>query len=762
MCSAGKNHVLAGQETFNKTKVGMEMLQKTLIKVKGKDDMIMTYTVEKARAALKNQRLNATGETVIDLHDPVDFFTHVASYITCSLLDCILSTPHGEKLSLIDPLACILVMNFDEEENFAAAIQFPLPLGGIRLTLQGNGGDIISYAQTSPTNFVVTALFSSKPGESLVCTRESSDRTHDILISDAMRSIMQLTKVKSFGFAVGPVTSEVVGHLWMTQGPAVVDAHEAAVKALSDNTAVVAASSCGDEALSFTSFPLDREARVSMSEAAFSQMLHICVRQKRTTEFEKINKKMSASLPLHAAKHLEAKSLLGLPMTTKSFALQINATLGENEEYFGVVDNIASFMTDYGGSLLSYNCSSGKQLSLTAIVSSSLEAACFLAVSLSSTVIVTSSIEELSFGKPFFNEFYSFPLNSNDASLCHKSIVGSVLPSSSLMNFGELDEDENYLNISSTFQEANRDLVVGREVERNTIDTALNTFLLDLLPRQMVLVEGLAGHGKSTLTNEFANKVKQANGVTLVMSEASSMRRTEMLEVWVPIFYTLLERTGVTKKDITMHIRENLPDLVKKIALLNHVLPDTLRMEAEDEFKELTAAAARAGTIVLCESFFRFLINKLQFVVLVIENIHWASSLELRLLISCCSIESGLMVVLNTRTFSDDDLQFSDFKELQTSMTELITLASFSKEDVEALVKVELKELESNIALLDRFIEVAEVHAKGLPLLVHKLLDDFKLIRADAFFSKMDVITSEDNNNLVLRRSSLDNARAVY
>ena len=316
---------------------------------------------------------------------------------------------------------------------------------------------------------------------------------------------MELTQVKSFGFALGPVSSAVSGRLWITEGAVIAEAHDAAAKALSENVAVVAGSSCGDENLSFTSFPLDRQARVVNSEAAFSKRLHILVRQKRTSEFEKINKVISASLPLHTANHLESLSLLNVSKPTKSFALQIQVTVEENEQFSDVVDKIASFMYPFEGSLLSYHSFASNQLTLNAVVASNLEAACYVAMSLPAKALVTSAIDEICFAKPLIQDSHLFLSNSN-SSLCHISAVGDVRPSAALINFDKFEEDDNYWIISNAFQEASGELVAGRGVERNLIDTALSLFLLGL-SRQMILIEGMAGHGKSTLTNEL-NKSK--------------------------------------------------------------------------------------------------------------------------------------------------------------------------------------------------------------------------------------------------------------
>ena len=62
--------------------------------------------------------------------------------------------------------------------------------------------------------------------------------------------------------------------------------------------------------------------------------------------------------------------------------------------------------------------------------------------------------------------------------------------------------------------------------------------------------------------------------------------------------------------------------------------------------------------------------SKLKFVVLVIEDVHWASSIDLRLLVTCCRSDADIMVVMNSRPIEDEDLRFRDFNELKDAVTE--------------------------------------------------------------------------------------------
>jgi len=580
--------ILVDLATNNKARSGVDMKKGAMMKVKGKDDYTMTFTVESLRAN-KNQRLGASSESEMDLKNPFDLFSHQASFISCSHLDAILahdiSLPPPAHFSSSFPLSLILVMNFDSQHEFQKATQFPPVPGGVRLLLQENGGDVVStsrdasgsaYAHpdvnssaASPMmlyHYTVTALFSSDPGESLICTRENPHRPPETLLADASRCILDLSQVKSFGIALGRVTSTSTGRLWVTLGPPIVEAHEAAVHALDKDLAVVAGDSCTPHLASLpdsiftglastltgsvTSLPdaKERNRLLSLTDAAFSQRLYILLRRKRTSEFNIINSLISASLPTFVASSLSQSRLLNHPrnLRTKTSAIYITLNLLKSfttlhhslqaQQIRRVIQAVATFMAPFSGSLIGHQNYSRGFISVTAVVSGSLDAACYVALSLRAlstpaikvAAILTASIKQLIFSTAttqFFNPPNDVdPLLSDTYSLCHKSAVNrnanaESLSNSPLINFQDHPENSSFFRISNAIQaqsaafaaeEAITEIVAGRVLERAKIDRALAIFLLGI-SRQMILIEGPSGYGKSVLTNEFLSKVKQVS-----------------------------------------------------------------------------------------------------------------------------------------------------------------------------------------------------------------------------------------------------------
>jgi hypothetical protein len=356
---------------------------------------------------------------------------------------------------------------------------------------------------------------------------------------------------------------------------------------------------------------------------------------------------------------------------------------------------------------------------------------------------------------------------STKFSTCHKSNTSSSTPASCLVDFQDVGEDETLsrfwriVSVQDAALSSNAEnlSVAGRDLERSIIDTALAKSLLGI-SRQAVLIAGPAGHGKSTLTNEIAQKVCMANGVTMVQSAASSLMGSEMLQLWLPVIAKLLDDAHFTKENVRTCMRESYPDLLKMLPLLNHVLPDGFKYEETGAAKKLSAAAARSATINLCDALIRKLVKKIGKVVIVIEDLHWCSTIELQLLASISGIESGLMLILNTRPFEDSDSRASVLKEVRLAVTEHVELASFADSDVEALVRLRMHSVCDDSALLNEFVDIARVHAKGLPLVVHKLLDQFEELGADVFLRRMAAGRSDDDD--AARRSSIANAVAIF
>lgn len=382
---------------------------------------------------------------------------------------------------------------------------------------------------------------------------------------------------------------------------------------------------------------------------------------------------------------------------------------------------------------------------------------------------VASSADSVVFGLPARHLQPSHVLYqvSSSTSMCIKSSRST--PVSSLVAFVDDSDDKSVAGywrivLAHSFSSnsiAENVSVAGREQERDVIDTALAKFLLGM-SRQAVLITGPAGHGKSTLTDEVARKTAGANAVVLARSAASSMMGLDMFQMWAPLFSKLLDSAQFTKQNIRSHIRGSNHSLLKMVSLLNHVLPSDLAFEENDETQKLSVTAARTTTITLCEALMRALVEKLGKVVLVVEDIHWCTSNELNLLVAVSGIENGLMLIVNCRPFDGQEAQkLVDLAELKLAMTEQVELGSLTSSDVEALARMRIDSKDDDSALLEEFLEIARIHAKGLPLVVYKLLDQLEEIGSDVFLRRMGD-TSAVGSDSQRRRSSASNAVGIF
>lgn len=575
--------------------------------------------------------------------------------------------------------------------------------------------------------------------------------------------------------------------------------------------------------------------RAAETEPAYSQRLYIAKRQKRTADLEKVNSRISSFLPPLIREHLRNDRLLNIPFATPTISLSIllrTSNSATSSAVLSTVDKIAKYIRPFGGSLISFRSSSSSLVEITAAVESGFETSAHLATSLtsrtsSSSVQVRAHVmfvsSSLSAASPASGQFPSSSMLAAipvEASLCSRSAfisADSDAPSSPLVIFEDYQgADDNVSEVSTYWLMKSvvdagpgTGFVVGREQERDVIHMALVKFLLGD-SRQALLIVGPAGHGKSTLTKEIAAFGEMASNATFVYSAAASMKSGAALEIWTTVrsptynswpvvrdpsppltllsstlsslalpfarpqvFSGLLARTNMCKEDIRCFVRDRNPTLLKKIALLNGVLPADLRVAEGEEVKKLSGDAASSGTLALCETLLKLIISKVGRVILVIEDVHWCSSLELRLLVAITSIESGLMLILNSRPFRATDMRLSDFSRLKNSITDVVELGSFTDEDVRELAHERLAKLGMGDDILEQFVEASKTHAKSLPLVVQKLLHELEELGPAKFFDRLHVPADGEGegadadsevkaSSLGRRRSSLQNAVAIF
>ena len=109
--------------------------------------------------------------------------------------------------------------------------------------------------------------------------------------------------------------------------------------------------------------------------------------------------------------------------------------------------------------------------------------------------------------------------------------------------------------------------MVGRQAERRHVINAVPLFLLGM-SRQMLLLEGTAGNGKSTITAEMLKIVSSLREVTVVKTAASPNHSASLFYLWRPVFARLLDAARLNGNDIANFIDKTHPDLTEHIDLL--------------------------------------------------------------------------------------------------------------------------------------------------------------------------------------------------
>ena len=128
---------------------------------------------------------------------------------------------------------------------------------------------------------------------------------------------------------------------------------------------------------------------------------------------------------------------------------------------------------------------------------------------------------------------------------------------------------------------------------------ALDTFVLGI-NRQVVLVQGSAGQGKSVLISEVHDVAASLASVTVVRSGASDIDGSNILSMWRPIFASLMWTANVDQHGFFEHIRYYRPDLLPIISLLNEVLPYDMQLLSCEQTENLSSTAIRSSTQILC------------------------------------------------------------------------------------------------------------------------------------------------------------------
>jgi class 3 adenylate cyclase/tetratricopeptide (TPR) repeat protein len=180
-------------------------------------------------------------------------------------------------------------------------------------------------------------------------------------------------------------------------------------------------------------------------------------------------------------------------------------------------------------------------------------------------------------------------------------------------------------------------VVVGREHERALLERALTD------RRSLVVVEGEAGIGKSTLVHWAADAARRS-GLTVLMAAADSLDTSTGYLAWRPVIESLADQS------LIQEVIDRQPELARFVPLLAEVMPgqwgdpsftDHLAGDVRSEMTRrlLTAmvgqAAQRAPTC------------------LVIEDAHWMDGVSWALLLDIARLPSTMSIVVATRPFQE-------------------------------------------------------------------------------------------------------------
>ena len=196
--------------------------------------------------------------------------------------------------------------------------------------------------------------------------------------------------------------------------------------------------------------------------------------------------------------------------------------------------------------------------------------------------------------------------------------------------------------------------LVGRGTERRIIEHCLSN--LQSTGRQILLLEGEAGMGKSRLADEI-RRLADVESITCLLGAADSIEPHTPYRAWRDILQSslgLLE--GMDPAEQRARARDRIlsldPTYVDRVALLNDVLglglPESRLTSGYDPALRKESLAALVGELLLRETVSGR-------VVLIVEDAHWLDSLSWELLLSVARslAHRPLLLVVTHRPFAE-------------------------------------------------------------------------------------------------------------
>ncbi|HEX5802850.1 MAG TPA: response regulator, partial [Azospira sp.] len=244
------------------------------------------------------------------------------------------------------------------------------------------------------------------------------------------------------------------------------------------------------------------------------------------------------------------------------------------------------------------------------------------------------------------------------------------------------------VDVPHRFQLAER--LYGRQKE---IDLLLHTFAAGCGKRQMVLVGGYSGIGKSTLVREFCRPVTRVGGC-LIAGKFDQFQKNTPYSALVSAFADFVEQALLQSEASLLELRRRILAAVgDNGGVVVGVIPALAQLIGEQPaVAELPASEALHRFNVVFQRFIQALCSEEQPLVLFLDDLQWADLATLRLLeslVGCAELKHVLLI----GAYRDNEVtpthplpaMVARLHEQQAPLAEM-TLAPLTEADVAALI----------------------------------------------------------------------------
>ena len=287
-----------------------------------------------------------------------------------------------------------------------------------------------------------------------------------------------------------------------------------------------------------------------------------------------------------------------------------------------------------------------------------------------------------------------------------------------------------YAPVADKPRRPDRDVLIGRERERELLRTALDG-LEGGASCGVIFVEGEPGIGKSRLVNHLIVQAQQ-RAVQALAGWGEPLEHSTPYHVWRDVFARLLRLDTVSDRD---RQRQRVLDILDtperkaRVALTNVVLPLDFP-ETADSAGLPPAARARATREMLVYLFTHA--TRSIPVLLVLEDAHWMDSASWALAHDLANTHHALLMVVATRPVAAASMA-ADWRSLiEGDRCQRLRLQALTREDALALAcqRLDVDTLPLDVA--DGVMRIAEGHPFFTEQLVLAMRDKERVIRVEA------------------------------